>query len=122
MSTEIFVFGSNLAGRHGRGAAKDAYTYFGAIYGQGVGRQGNSHAIPTKDKALRVLTTSTIQSYVNLFLYYARQHPELTFKVTAIGTGLTGYEHSQIAPMFKDAPANCQLPEEWAIYVRKLQA
>ena len=105
----IFVFGSNLAGRHGKGAALHARKHWGAIYGRGIGRQGNSFAIPTKDGGLHTLPLSEIQQYVNGFLFYAREHPELTFQVTAIGTGLAGYSADQIGPMFADAPANCNL-------------
>jgi hypothetical protein len=110
---QIFVFGSNLAGRHGKGAALDARQRHGAIYGQGVGLQGNSYAIPTKDEQLRTLPLETIQGYVEQFKAFARQHGELTFQVTAIGCGLAGYQPKQIAPMFADAPDNCILPEEF---------
>ena len=106
----IFVFGSNLAGRHGKGAALYAKQCCGAIYGKGFGRQGDSFAIPTKDQHLQVLPLSTIQSYVDLFIDYANAHPTLEFEVTAIGCGLAGYTPKQIAPMFKGAPKNCKLP------------
>jgi len=113
MTEDIFVFGSNLAGRHGRGAAEFALKRHGAIYGQGIGRQGDSYAIPTKGHQLEVLSLDVIKGYVDEFLDYAQAHPELLFKVTAIGTGLAGYKHYQIAPMFKDAPDNCRLPFVW---------
>lgn len=109
----IFVFGSNLAGRHGKGAALYARQNHGAIYGRGSGRQGNSYAIPTKDENLRTLPLDQIKAWVDVFVDYARNHPHEQFQVTAIGTGLAGYRHEQIAPMFKGAPPNCQLPEEW---------
>ena len=109
----IFVFGSNLAGRHGKGAALFARQRHGAVYGQGVGLQGNSYAIPTKDEQLRTLPLEEIRRYVEQFKAFARQHPELTFQVTAIGCGLAGYRPPQIAPMFADAPANCILPDEF---------
>lgn len=109
----IFVFGSNLAGRHGAGAAKHALEHHGAEYGNGWGRQGNSWAIPTKDSTLRTLPLHMIQAFVNSFLNYARRNPELRFFVTRIGCGLAGYKDSDIAPMFKDAPPNCQLPDGW---------
>ena len=111
--TTIFVFGSNLAGRHGKGAALTARLYHGARYGQGVGRQGNSYAIPTKDKNLVSLSLHTIESYVREFKEYARQHPELTFFVTRVGCGLAGYTDEMIAPMFKNSPSNCELPITW---------
>lgn len=109
----IFVFGSNLAGRHGKGAALLARQQRGAVYGQGVGLQGDSYAIPTKDQRIKTLPLNTIEKYVNDFIEFATNNPEMVFEVTAIGTGLAGYAHSQIAPMFKRAPSNCILPAEW---------
>ena len=110
---KIFVFGSNLAGRHGAGAALCALKEHGAKYGQGVGRQGDSFAIPTKDYRIRTLDLKTIEMFVAHFKTYARENPELTFEVTRIGCGLAGYKDEDIAPMFSDAPANCELPEGW---------
>ncbi len=109
----IFVFGSNLAGRHGKGAALTARNDYGAMYGVGAGRTGNAYAIPTKDKQLHTLPLSDISQYVKEFLTYARQHPELDFLVTRIGCGLAGYTDTQIAPMFTAAPDNCRLPDGW---------
>ena len=109
----IFVFGSNLAGRHGKGAAYFARVHHGAIYGQGYGRQGNSFAIPTKDHQLRPLPLDRIEDYVNKFLAYAAFLPAEEFNVTRIGCGFAGYKDEQIAPMFKDAPPNCKLPDGW---------
>lgn len=109
----IFVFGSNLAGRHGKGAALTAMKEYGAIYGKGEGLQGNSYAIPTKDKNLKTLPLACIYVYVLHFLVFAEVHPEFIFKVTRIGCGLAGYKDEDIAPMFKEAPYNCLLPEEW---------
>ena len=114
----IFVFDSNESGRHGKGAALHARRHYGAIYGKGFGRQGNSYAIPTKDWALAVLPLDAIKVHVDEFLIYARDHPELSFYVTAIGTGLAGYKHEQIAPMFRGAPSNCELPDEWRSIVQ----
>ena len=109
----IFVFGSNLAGRHGKGAALCARNLHGAEYGIGIGRTGNAYAIPTRDKMIRTLPLSEIAKYVSDFLDYARAHPELEFEVTKIGCGLAGYEEHEIKPMFKDAPMNCLLPDQW---------
>lgn len=109
----IFVFGSNLGGRHGKGAALFARQHHGAEYGIGVGRQGNSYAIPTKDARLQPLFLARIASYVSDFLDYARAHPDLEFEVTRVGCGLAGYHETDIAPMFKCAPPNCHLPEGW---------
>lgn len=109
----IFVFGSNLAGRHGLGAARFAMTHHGAKFGQGIGRQGYSYAIPTKDRDLRPLPLDIIKIHVQGFLTYAAQHPELVFQVTRIGCGLAGYSDVDISPMFKEAPSNCELPIGW---------
>lgn len=109
----IFVFGSNLAGRHGAGAAKAAYDEHGAVYGNGVGRQGSSYAIPTKDRQIKTLPLDKIKPHVDEFIEYAKKHPHLTFLVTRIGCGLAGYKDDDIAPMFKGAPDNCLLPEGW---------
>lgn len=107
---KIFVFGSNLAGRHGKGAALWAVKNRGAQYGQGFGEQGMSYAIPTKDANLRVLPLDIIENYVKIFLDEARCNPHLTYEVTPIGCGLAGYKPEQIAPLFKDVPSNVELP------------
>lgn len=113
----IFVFGSNLSGRHGKGAALHARQNCGAKYGVGVGRTGNAYAIPTKDEQIRTLPLERIVPHVADFIAYARAHPDLEFEVTRIGCGLAGYTDSQIAPMFKGVPSNCNLPVEWQKYV-----
>lgn len=109
----IFVFGSNLAGVHGAGAALCAAREYGAIRGQGVGPQGNSYAIPTKDENIETLPLERIKPFVLQFLDYARIHKELRFEVTRIGCGLAGYTDNDIYPMFEDAPENCELPPGW---------
>ncbi len=109
----IFVFGSNLAGRHGKGAALDAVRKHGAIYGQGIGLQGNSYAIPTKDVNIKTLPLPDIEKHVKVFIYFARHHWHMTFNVTRIGCGLAGYKDVDIGPMFRYAPSNCLLPDEW---------
>ena len=109
-AVSIFVFGSNERGAHGKGAALFAKRYRGAVYGQAEGLQGDSYAIPTKDAGLRPLPLTAIEIYVERFLSFAAAHPTLIFTVTPIGCGLAGYAASDIAPMFQDAPANCQLP------------
>lgn len=111
--TEIFVFGSNLAGRHGAGAAKHAHEHHGALYFCGWGIQGNSYGIPTKDLRIKTLPLNIIQLHVEEFISFAKDHPTWTFNVTRIGCGLAGYKEEQIAPMFKGAPTNCKLPEGW---------
>lgn len=112
-SVRIFVFGSNLAGRHGKGAALFALQNHGAMYGQGEGRQGNSYAIPTKGKVLDVLELREIQRYVYNFVRYAREHPELEFDLTPIGCGLAGYKQEQIKPLFKEMPNNIFFTSDW---------
>lgn len=111
----IFVFGSNLAGRHGAGAALHARQEYGAAYGVGVGRTGDAYAIPTKDASLKPMPLDAIARHVRDFIEYAKVHPELEFEVTKIGCGLAGYREYQIAPMFSGAPMNCALPEGWPL-------
>lgn len=106
-SDEIFVFGSNAQGLHGGGAARYAHRLFGAVWGEGVGRTGQCYAIPTMDGAV-----AAIQPYVDDFIRYAAEHPELTFLVTEIGCGIAGYTPEQIAPLFAAAldQKNIRLP------------
>ena len=115
--TEIFVFGSNLAGRHGKGAALYAKKHKGAIYGKGEGRQGESYAIPTKDDRLQARSIDDIADSIVDFIEYALRHPELTFRVTPVGCGLAGFRREQIKPLFEAAgplPRNCFYSPEWA--------
>lgn len=111
----VFVFGSNLAGRHGAGAALYARAKYGAIYGQGVGRQGDSYAIPTKDYVLKVLTLDAISRHIDDFILYATLNPDDTFMLTPIGTGLAGYTREQIYSLLKqfDVPSNVLFTKEW---------
>lgn len=111
--TDIFVFGSNLASRHGAGSAQVAFRNHGARYGVGHGLTGNAYAIPTKDRALNSLPLSQIGGYVSIFLDHARAHPQDTFHIVAVGCGLAGYKPEQIAPFFRNAPRNCVLPAEF---------
>ena len=107
---EVFVFGSNLSGSHGGGAALLAYRRFGAIWGQGVGLQGQSYGIPTMHGGIDV-----IKPYVNQFITFAVQHKELFFLVTKIGCGIAGFTVEEIAPLFKDAMhvENIALPQDF---------
>ena len=107
---EIFVFGSNLKGMHGGGAAYIAYRKFGAIMGQGVGLQGQSYAIPTMQGGVE-----TIRPYVDEFIKFAKKHPELTFLVTRIGCGIAGFTDDEISPLFAEAHGveNIVLPPNW---------
>lgn len=109
-NNEIFVFGSNLGGMHGGGAARAAYNRFGAVWGQGVGLQGQSYAIPTMQGGVE-----TIKPYVDEFIGFAQDHPELKFLVTRIGCGIAGFRDEQIAPLFAAAidQDNIILPREF---------
>jgi hypothetical protein len=109
----VFVFGSNLAGRHGMGAAKVARAKFGAEYGVGRGPTGRAYAIPTKDAALRTLSLREIEPAIEDFLVYAARFSEVNFFVTRIGCGLAGLQDEMIAPLFARAPSNCSLPKDW---------
>ena len=108
---EVFVFGSNLAGMHGGGAARAAFEKFGAVWGCGVGLQGQSYAIPTMQGGVE-----TIKPYVDDFIDFARSRPDLFFYVTRIGCGIAGFADAEIAPLFAAARAipNICLPESFA--------
>lgn len=115
---QIFVFGSNTQGRHGKGAAKTALNKFGAIWGRDDGLQGRSYGIATVAShrithSLSKLPLDQVQVRVRRFVRFAAEHPELHFLVTAIGCGLAGYKPEDIAPMFKDAPENVRLPQSF---------
>jgi hypothetical protein len=117
----IFVFGSNLAGIHGAGAALYAKVNYGAPYeknvtarwgkrGQyGTGMQGNSYAIPTKDEWIKTMPLLSILPYIIEFIGYAKSHPELDFNVARLGCGLAGYKDEDMSPMFSGAPDNVYL-------------
>ena len=107
---EIFVFGSNLAGAHGGGAAWLAYNRFGAVWGEGVGLHGRTYAIPTMQGGV-----DTIKPYVDDFILFAKEHRELTFLVTRIGCGIAGFRDEEIAPLFREAICveNIILPKEF---------
>ncbi len=104
------VFGSNLKGMHAGGAARVAVDKFGAVWGQGVGMQGQCYAIPTMQGGVE-----TIQPYVDEFIAYARQHPEYKFLVTRIACGIAGFRVEEIAPLFKAAidVENIILPQDF---------
>lgn len=107
---EVFVFGSNLAGMHGGGAAYMAFKKFGAVMGCGVGLRGQSYAIPTMQGGVE-----TIKPYVDEFVTFACEHPELFFYVTRIGCGIAGFRDKDIAPLFAGASDldNVCLPKGW---------
>jgi hypothetical protein len=93
-SNEVFVFGSNVEGKHIGGAANQAMEW-GAIWGQGVGLHGQTFAIPTMFDHY-----SSIQPYIEDFINFAKEHPNLKFFVTRIGCGIAGFSDKEIAPMF----------------------
>ena len=114
---EIFVFGSNIHGQHHGGAARLAYEKFGAEWGKGVGLYGKTYAIPTMFQSV-----DEIRPYVDDFLVFARQHPNLRFLLTRIGCGIAGFKDSEIAPLFLkilDIP-NITIPKEWLPILLKL--
>lgn len=112
----VFVFGSNIAGRHGLGAALTALRRYGAKYGIGVGYVGNSYAIPTKDKALKVLPLRDIVPYIQEFVQFTIDNPTLRFYVTPVGCGLAGYKPNVIGEHFKGA-VNCVFPSMFEQYL-----
>ena len=114
---DFFVFGSNMGGRHGKGAALIAKQKYGAKQGVFEGVQGRSYAIPTKTSNLQTLRLNRIHVYVEEFILFAQQNPQMKFFVTRVGCGLAGYQDSQVAPMFKGAPDNCNMPEDWKQYL-----
>jgi len=112
---QVFVFGSNESGRHGKGAAKIAMKW-GAKYGQAEGSQGRTYGIPTMNASIsKKLTVDKIKTYVERFIEYAKEYPDLIFLVTEIGCGLAGHKVKDIAPLFKDAQdvKNIHLPKKF---------
>jgi len=117
--TEIFVFGSNYAGRHGRGAALLAVRKFGAINGKGTGLMGRSYGIATKDRNIKTLPLASIEAQVDKFMIFASKNKDKKFLVTEIGCGLAGYKIKDIAPMFlkHSIPDNVSLPKRFWDFV-----
>ncbi len=111
---EIFVFGSNTEGRHGKGAAKLALDRFGARWGDAEGLTGQCYALPTVGHRLSRLSLTEIAKYAANFIQCAREHPELTFFLTLVGCGLAGHRPETIGPLFKDCPPNVIKPREFA--------
>jgi len=113
-NAEVWVFGSNLAGIHGAGAAKVALDRCGAVFGIGAGPSGMSYAIPTKDQTVqRSLPLETVELYIYQFIEYASFACYVDFFVTRIGCGFAGFHDDQIAPLFKETPLNCSFAEDW---------
>lgn len=118
---DIFVFGSNLAGYHGKGAALTAKLHYGAQQYRGIGYYGDSYAIPTKDGKLRILPLTTIQTYINQFCMFTKINKDKTFFLTRIGCGLANYKDHEIAPLFKEIyhEPNIIWPIEWKNFVEQ---
>lgn len=113
----VFVFGSNLSGIHGAGAAREAALYWGAQRGVGVGMTGSSYALPTKDKHLKTLSLDAIQAYFEDFMNCVLNNPDIQFLLTPIGTGLAGYSIEEITKVTLDMnrplPRNVWLTGDW---------
>lgn len=120
---EVFVFGSNRLGKHGKGAALTAKRKFGAREGKGEGHYGKSYGIPTKSRPTRqkrdILSLEEIEYYVDRFIRYAQKKPNLIFKVTKIGCGLSRYSAAKIGPLFQGAVEieNIHLPVDFWTYL-----
>ncbi|EHU1357117.1 hypothetical protein OFN07_02110 [Acinetobacter baumannii] len=115
----VFVFGSNMAGQHGNGAARVASQHFGAVEGVGRGWAGQSFAIPTLNEHIQQMPLSQIEHYVEDFKVYAKNHPKMKYFVTALGCGIAGYKVSEIAPLFKGIHHNVIFPESFKPYVEE---
>jgi hypothetical protein len=119
-NNEVFVFGSNESGRHGKGAAKTAMRW-GAKYGQAEGLQGKTYGIPTVNASIsNKLSLSKIKKYVDNFIEFAKQTPDKVYLVTEIGCGLAGWTIKDIAPLFKEAVPlqNVYLPKKFLTYLK----
>ena len=116
MREVVFVFGSNLAGRHGKGAALEAAQHWGAEYGVGEGRTGSAYALPTKDENIKTLDIEDIKKAFDRFWTYVAENPETQFLLTPVGTGLAGYSLSQIKTIAfttPHLPRNVWLTGDW---------
>lgn len=119
---QIFVFGSNLSGIHGAGAARAACLQYGAEWGVAEGMTGQSYALPTVQKKIAgPLSLEEIKAAVDRFISCASAHPEVVFFVTRVGCGLAGHLDQDIAPMFREASENCSMPDTWAKYLKEAQ-
>ena len=114
--SRVFVFGSNLLGIHGAGAALFAKRNHGAVQGVGEGLRGNSYALPTKKTPYVYMGLEDVRGHVETFKAHARANPAINYQVTAVGTGRAGFSVAQIGPMFSDAPDNCELCVEFEPY------
>lgn len=113
----VFVFGSNLAGKHYGGAAAAAVKFYGAKYGYFVGLVGNSYAIPTLDANFNQMPLNDIIIHASIFVKFTQSLPDIQFFITRVGCGIAGFKDEQIAPLFKGIGDNCSVAEEWAAYL-----
>lgn len=109
----VFVFGSNLSGIHGAGAARFAAVHKGAEYGVEEGPTGACYALPTKGYNITPITLDEVNVHVQNFIAYAREHDHQDFQVTQVGCGLGGFTKEEIAPLFEFAPSNCYFDTAW---------
>lgn len=116
---EIFVFGSNLFGVHGAGAARQAFDQFDAVWGKGEGLQGRSYALPTKYSPRESLSIDDIKHYVHRFFECCNKNKDLVFLLTPVGCGYAGYDIEEMAPLFKKAPSNVVLPPQFMKFLNK---
>ena len=115
----VFVFGSNLSGIHGGGAARAAHKLYGAEWGVAEGLTGRGYAIPTVQHGIAgPLSLAEIWAAVERFIAHAQRNPETQFLVTRVGCVLAGHRDQDIAPMFASAPLNCSLPQPWAEFLK----
>jgi hypothetical protein len=118
-TNDVFVFGSDLTGRHAEGDALTALREYGAVYGRAVGLQGTSYAIPAWDEQGKLLPVPVIARYVQAFIRFAETHRDVRFRVTRIACGRDAHRDDQIAPLFASAPGNCYLPKKWQILLKR---
>jgi hypothetical protein len=114
---KCFVFGSNQAGVHGAGAAAYSCKSLGAEWGVGEGPTGKCYALPTKDHNICSRSLEDVKKSVDKFVSYAKDNSEIHFQVTRIGCGLAGFKDEEIAPMFADAPDNCEFDSAWKTWL-----
>ncbi len=118
----VWVFGSDLTGKHSRGDAKIAANHFGAVNGVFSGETGNAYAIPTRNDKRQALPISDIAWEVKAFLSFAARHPGRSFVVTRVGNGMAGLDDRRIAPLFKGASTNCLFSEAWRAFLEPSDA
>lgn len=110
---QIFVFGSNLAGSHGGGAARQAREQFGAEDGVGEGLTGQCYAFPTLDKELKQVPRFLLLLKVYLLYKCCEDNPDKEFLLTKVGTGIAGYKEEDMKGLFTNPPKNLVLPDNW---------